>query len=110
MHPKSTLPSRLGPPKSHPNFGLSSNAATRPEEPSELPYAVNTILIPLLEELTLRLLEIDESRVTKVKDLSRFINMIIHRTQDVHIPVRVFATRDVAFLNSDISSLFSLLL
>lgn len=37
------------------------------------------ILTPLLEELTLRLLETDESNVTKVKDLSRFINMIILR-------------------------------
>jgi len=37
------------------------------------------ILTPLLEELTLRLLETDESHVAKVKDLSRFINMIILR-------------------------------
>ena len=37
------------------------------------------ILNPLLEELTLRLLETDESHVSKVKDLSRFINMIILR-------------------------------
>ncbi|KIJ69430.1 hypothetical protein HYDPIDRAFT_185206 [Hydnomerulius pinastri MD-312] len=37
------------------------------------------ILTPLLEELTMRLLETDESHVTKVKDLSRFINMIILR-------------------------------
>lgn len=37
------------------------------------------ILTSLLEELTLRLLETDESAVTKVKDLSRFINMIILR-------------------------------
>lgn len=37
------------------------------------------ILTSLLEELTLRLLETDESGVTKVKDLSRFINMIILR-------------------------------
>lgn len=37
------------------------------------------ILLPLLEELTLRLLETDESAVPKVKDLSRFINMIILR-------------------------------
>lgn len=37
------------------------------------------ILTSLLEELTLRLLETDESSVTKVKDLSRFINMIILR-------------------------------
>lgn len=37
------------------------------------------ILTPLLEELTLRLLETDESNITKVKDLSRFINMIILR-------------------------------
>ncbi|KIJ17379.1 hypothetical protein PAXINDRAFT_74088 [Paxillus involutus ATCC 200175] len=37
------------------------------------------ILTPLLEELTLRLLETDESHVTKIKDLSRFINMIILR-------------------------------
>ncbi|KAG9318450.1 microtubule associated protein [Chiua virens] len=38
------------------------------------------ILTPLLEELTLRLLETDESGVVKVKDLSRFINMIILRS------------------------------
>ncbi|OJA21598.1 hypothetical protein AZE42_01673 [Rhizopogon vesiculosus] len=37
------------------------------------------ILNPLLEELTLRLLETDESHIGKVKDLSRFINMIILR-------------------------------
>jgi cytoskeleton-associated protein 5 len=37
------------------------------------------ILTSLLEELTLRLLETDESGITKVKDLSRFINMIILR-------------------------------
>ncbi|KAF9246549.1 hypothetical protein BU15DRAFT_85302 [Melanogaster broomeanus] len=37
------------------------------------------ILTPLLEELTVRLLETDESHVTKIKDLSRFINMIILR-------------------------------
>ncbi|KAF4614809.1 hypothetical protein D9613_003047 [Agrocybe pediades] len=39
---------------------------------------VNT-LTALLEELTLRLLETDDSSVKKVKDLSRFINMIILR-------------------------------
>jgi cytoskeleton-associated protein 5 len=37
------------------------------------------ILTSLLEELTLRLLETDDSLVKKVKDLSRFINMIILR-------------------------------
>lgn len=37
------------------------------------------ILTSLLEELTVRLLETDESSITKVKDLSRFINMIILR-------------------------------
>jgi len=37
------------------------------------------ILTALLEELTLRLLETDDSPVKKVKDLSRFINMIILR-------------------------------
>ncbi|KAG2368513.1 armadillo-type protein [Suillus spraguei] len=234
--PKSNLPSRLGPPKPRPNFGLSSNVATRSEEPSELPYASNAnghshnnapsmpstesvetlvdsahtydnapafdtpddititissilssdparsvdalktiqrilvtkpedghaspeyrelaehteglietitlqmahvferpddlvsdenfrlakhliqtlntfcdhiflaesltvdILTPLLEELTLRLLETDESHVTKVKDLSRFINMII---------LRLFATgRRMSIFRS----LFSLLL
>ncbi|KAG1756819.1 armadillo-type protein [Suillus paluster] len=56
------------------------------------------ILTPLLEELTLRLLETDESHVTKVKDLSRFINMII---------LRLFATgRRMSIFRS----LFSLLL
>ncbi|KAG1905687.1 armadillo-type protein [Suillus fuscotomentosus] len=236
LRPKSMLPSRLGPPKPRPNFGLSSNVATRSEEPSELPYAINAnghshnkapsmpstesvetlvdsahtyddapaldtpddititissilssdparsvdalkkiqrilvtkpedghaspeyrelaehteglietitlqmahvferpedlvsdenfrlakhliqtlntfcdhiflaesltidILTPLLEELTLRLLETDESHVTKVKDLSRFINMII---------LRLFATgRRMSIFRS----LFSLLL
>lgn len=38
-----------------------------------------SILTALLEELTLRLLETDDSPVKKVKDLSRFINMIILR-------------------------------
>lgn len=37
------------------------------------------ILTSLLDELTLRLLETDDSLVKKVKDLSRFINMIILR-------------------------------
>lgn len=37
------------------------------------------ILTALLEELTLRLLETDDSPMKKVKDLSRFINMIILR-------------------------------
>ncbi|KAJ7097957.1 microtubule associated protein [Mycena belliarum] len=37
------------------------------------------ILTSLLEELTLRLLETDDSAVKKVKDLSRFINMIVLR-------------------------------
>lgn len=37
------------------------------------------ILTALLEELTLRLLETDDSPVKQVKDLSRFINMIILR-------------------------------
>ena len=37
------------------------------------------ILTPLLEELTLRLLETDDSSVGKIKDMSRFINMIILR-------------------------------
>ena len=37
------------------------------------------ILTSLLEELTLRLLETDDSSTKKVKDLSRFINMIILR-------------------------------
>ncbi|KAG1890961.1 armadillo-type protein [Suillus subluteus] len=236
LRPKSMLPSRLGPPKPRPNFGLSSNVAPRSEEPSELPYAINAnghshnnapsmpstesvetlvdsahtyddvpafdtpddititissilssdptrsvdalktiqrilvtkpedghaspeyrelaehteglietitlqmahvferpedlvsdenfrlakhliqtlntfcdhiflaesltvdILTPLLEELTLRLLETDESHVTKVKDLSRFINMII---------LRLFATgRRMSIFRS----LFSLLL
>ncbi|KAJ7658718.1 armadillo-type protein [Mycena polygramma] len=37
------------------------------------------ILTSLLEELTLRLLETDDSTIKKVKDLSRFINMIVLR-------------------------------
>jgi hypothetical protein len=32
---------RLGPSELRPNFGLSSNVATRSEESSELPYAIN---------------------------------------------------------------------
>ncbi|KAI5124542.1 hypothetical protein M0805_003064 [Coniferiporia weirii] len=56
------------------------------------------ILTGLFEELTLRLLQTDESGSTKVKDLSRFINMII---------LRLFATcRRMAVLRS----LFTLLL
>lgn len=41
------------------------------------------ILTSLLEELTMRLLQTDESPDAKVKDLSRFINMIV---------LRIFAT------------------
>lgn len=37
------------------------------------------ILTSLLEELTMRLLQTDESSDPKVKDLSRFINMIVLR-------------------------------
>ncbi|KAI6150798.1 microtubule associated protein [Pisolithus tinctorius] len=56
------------------------------------------ILTPLLEELTLRLLETDDSHVSKVKDMSRFINMII---------LRLFATgRKMSIF----SALFALLL
>ncbi|KIY50890.1 ARM repeat-containing protein [Fistulina hepatica ATCC 64428] len=56
------------------------------------------ILTALLEELTLRLLETDDSTVKKVKDLSRFINMII---------LRLFATgRRMSIFRA----LFSLLL
>ncbi|KAF9532947.1 hypothetical protein CPB83DRAFT_873879 [Crepidotus variabilis] len=56
------------------------------------------ILTALLEELTLRLLETDDSPVKKVKDLSRFINMII---------LRLFATgRRMSIFRS----LFALLL
>ncbi|KAG5221660.1 Microtubule-associated protein, microtubule dynamics during spindle [Salix suchowensis] len=57
-------------------------------------------LTSLLEELTLRLLETDDSPVKKVKDLSRFINMII---------LRLFATgRRMSIFR--ISALFALLL
>ncbi|KAL4067594.1 microtubule associated protein [Scleroderma citrinum] len=56
------------------------------------------ILTPLLEELTLRLLETDDSHVNKVKDMSRFINMII---------LRLFAT---GRRMSVFRSLFALLL
>ncbi|KAG6850238.1 hypothetical protein H0H93_016085 [Arthromyces matolae] len=56
------------------------------------------ILTSLLEELTLRLLETDDSGVKKVKDLSRFINMII---------LRLFAT---ARRMSIFRALFALLL
>ncbi|KAI6109163.1 microtubule associated protein [Pisolithus croceorrhizus] len=56
------------------------------------------ILTPLLEELTLRLLETDDSHISKVKDMSRFINMII---------LRLFATgRKMSIFRA----LFSLLL
>ncbi|KAH0583910.1 hypothetical protein H2248_009502 [Termitomyces sp. 'cryptogamus'] len=56
------------------------------------------ILTSLLEELTLRLLETDDSAIKKVKDLSRFINMII---------LRLFAT---ARRMSIFRALFALLL
>ncbi|EKM55417.1 uncharacterized protein PHACADRAFT_161397 [Phanerochaete carnosa HHB-10118-sp] len=56
------------------------------------------ILTSLLEELTLRLLQTDNSPDTKVKDLSRFINMII---------LRIFAT---ARRMSVFRALFQLLL
>ncbi|EIN07407.1 microtubule associated protein [Punctularia strigosozonata HHB-11173 SS5] len=56
------------------------------------------ILTSLLEELTLRLLETDDSPDSKVKDLSRFINMII---------LRLFAT---ARRMSVFRALFALLL
>ncbi|KAG6868374.1 hypothetical protein C0993_004020 [Termitomyces sp. T159_Od127] len=56
------------------------------------------LLTSLLEELTLRLLETDDSAVKKVKDLSRFINMII---------LRLFAT---ARRMSIFRALFALLL
>lgn len=39
--PSSPLGLHLGPSKPRPNFGSSSNVATRSEEPSELPYTVN---------------------------------------------------------------------
>ncbi|KAH8829174.1 microtubule associated protein [Flagelloscypha sp. PMI_526] len=56
------------------------------------------LLTSLLEELTMRLLETDESPVKKIKDLSRFINMII---------LRLFATgRRMSIFRS----LFALLL
>lgn len=56
------------------------------------------ILTSLFEELTLRLLQTDESASSKVKDLSRFINMII---------LRLFAT---CRRMTVIRSLFALLL
>ncbi|KAF8654073.1 hypothetical protein AX16_003606 [Volvariella volvacea WC 439] len=56
------------------------------------------ILTSLLDELTLRLLETDDSTVKRVKDLSRFINMII---------LRLFAT---ARRMSVFRALFALLL
>jgi cytoskeleton-associated protein 5 len=39
--PSSPVGLRLGPPEPRPNFGLSSGVATRSEESSELPYAIN---------------------------------------------------------------------
>ncbi|CAK5264576.1 unnamed protein product [Mycena citricolor] len=57
------------------------------------------ILTSLLEELTLRLLETDDSHIKKVKDLSRFINMIV---------LRLFATG--RRMPSSGAALFALLL
>lgn len=48
------------------------------------------ILTSLLEELTLRLLQTDESEDSKVKDLSRFINMIILKLFDTARRINVF--------------------
>lgn len=48
------------------------------------------ILTSLLEELTVRLLETDESPDSKVKDLSRFINMIILRLFNTARRINVF--------------------
>lgn len=48
------------------------------------------ILQSLLEELTLRLLHTDESKEPKIKDLSRFINMLILRLFAVARRVAVF--------------------
>lgn len=48
------------------------------------------ILTSLLEELTMRLLQTDESPDSRVKDLSRFINMIILRLFAVGRRIHVF--------------------
>ena len=48
------------------------------------------ILTSLLEELTLRLLQTDASSESKVKDLSRFINMIILRLFSTARRINVF--------------------
>lgn len=56
------------------------------------------ILNPLLEELTLRLLETDESHITKVKDLSRFINMIILRLFATGRRMSIFRCVSLAFV------------
>jgi cytoskeleton-associated protein 5 len=48
------------------------------------------ILTSLLEELTVRLLQTDESKDGKVKDLSRFINMIILRLFGTGRRINVF--------------------
>lgn len=65
------------------------------------------ILTSLLEELTLRLLQSDESDDTKVKDLSRFINMIILKLFDTARRINVFRYEILVFLavNRDLTLL-----
>jgi hypothetical protein len=68
------------------------------------------ILTALLEELTLRLLQTDESSITKVKDLSRFINMIILRLFATGRRMSIFRYTsrfiEVIFMHIDLFSLY----
>lgn len=55
------------------------------------------ILTSLLEELTVRLLQTDESQDPNVKDLSRFINMIVLRIFSTGRRISIFRHVDPCF-------------
>jgi cytoskeleton-associated protein 5 len=65
------------------NFRLAKHLIQTLNNFCDHPYLAESLTVDittsLLEELTLRLLETDDSETKKVKDLSRFINMIILR-------------------------------
>ena len=58
---------------------LRTLESSLPAAPGTICYFTSLRHLSLLEELTLRLLETDDSPTKKIKDLSRFINMIILR-------------------------------
>lgn len=73
------------------------------------------ILTSLLEELTLRLLETDDSSIKKIKDLSRFINMIILRLFATGRRMSIFRLVSfspllITILTPNLRALFALLL